>query len=156
MPLLPRRSTKWKDRAISYFSSLETWMWKPRMHVKASNRDDDLMFQNSATVEPLACIPLYFSLQLNNDNVSSTLRLPHAFPLGRKVVATNIAKTSLTIDDIVYVVEGLRRSQTDSLHFSIAKGWTGWTHGIWQVLQAVYRMSIHEHGWTDASRDSDE
>ena len=48
---------------------------------KIKLKADDLMFQNPATVGPLACIPIYSSL---NDNLSLTQRLSHAFQVAHR------------------------------------------------------------------------
>ncbi|KAF9458095.1 P-loop containing nucleoside triphosphate hydrolase protein [Collybia nuda] len=70
---------------------------------------DDLVNQDSDSVGPLVCIPLYSSLppqqQQRIFDPAPSARTPDG-PAGRKVVvSTNIAETSLTIDGIVYVVD---------------------------------------------------
>jgi len=70
---------------------------------------DDLINQDSESVGPLVCIPLYSSLPPQQQQ--RIFDAPPAArstggPPGRKVVvSTNIAETSLTIDGIVYVVD---------------------------------------------------
>ncbi|KAI9461522.1 P-loop containing nucleoside triphosphate hydrolase protein [Russula earlei] len=70
---------------------------------------DDLLANDSQTVGPISCIPLYSSLppqqQQRIFDPPPQPRSPDG-PPGRKViVSTNIAETSLTIDGIVYVVD---------------------------------------------------
>jgi pre-mRNA-splicing factor ATP-dependent RNA helicase DHX15/PRP43 len=70
---------------------------------------EDLINQDSESVGPLVCIPLYSSLPPQQQQ--RIFDAPPAArstggPRGRKVVvSTNIAETSLTIDRIVYVVD---------------------------------------------------
>ena len=70
---------------------------------------DDLISQDSDSVGPLICIPLYSSLPpQQQQRIFDPAPLPRVTngPPGRKViVSTNIAETSLTIDGIVYVVD---------------------------------------------------
>ena len=69
----------------------------------------DLIAQDPDTVGPLDCIPLYSSLppqqQQRIFDLAPSPRVPNG-PPGRKVIiSTNIAETSLTIDNIAYVVD---------------------------------------------------
>ncbi|KAK0477646.1 P-loop containing nucleoside triphosphate hydrolase protein [Armillaria novae-zelandiae] len=70
---------------------------------------DDLVNQDSDSVGPLVCIPLYSSLppqqQQRIFDPAPTPRTPDGPPGRKVVVSTNIAETSLTIDGIVYVVD---------------------------------------------------
>ena len=70
---------------------------------------DDLLASNPDTIGPLTCVPLYSSLQPQQQQRVYGPPPPPRFPdgpPGRKViVSTNIAETSLTIDGIVYVVD---------------------------------------------------
>ena len=75
---------------------------------KIKLKADDFINQNSESVGPLVCIPLYSSLPPQQQRIFD---VPHATrsaggPPGRKVVvSTNIAETSPTIDGIVYFVD---------------------------------------------------
>ncbi|KAF9785477.1 P-loop containing nucleoside triphosphate hydrolase protein [Thelephora terrestris] len=69
----------------------------------------DLLKQNPSAVGPLVCIPLYASLDAEQQervfDPPPPRRNPGG-PAGRKVVvSTNIAETSTTVDGIVYVVD---------------------------------------------------
>ncbi|KAK0432589.1 P-loop containing nucleoside triphosphate hydrolase protein [Armillaria borealis] len=70
---------------------------------------DDLVNQDSDSVGPLVCIPLYSSLppqqQQRIFDPAPTPRTPDSPPGRKVVVSTNIAETSLAIDGIVYVVD---------------------------------------------------
>jgi pre-mRNA-splicing factor ATP-dependent RNA helicase DHX15/PRP43 len=70
---------------------------------------DDLIKQDSESVGPLVCIPLYSSLppqqQQRIFDAPPAARSPGGPPGRKVVVSTNIAETSLTIDGIVYVVD---------------------------------------------------
>ncbi|SJL06819.1 related to PRP43-involved in spliceosome disassembly [Armillaria ostoyae] len=70
---------------------------------------DDLVHQDSDSVGPLVCIPLYSSLppqqQQRIFDPAPIPRTPDGVPGQKVVVSTNIAETSLTIDRIVYVVD---------------------------------------------------
>ncbi|KAK0429970.1 P-loop containing nucleoside triphosphate hydrolase protein [Armillaria borealis] len=70
---------------------------------------DDLVNQDSDSVDPLVCIPLYSSLppqqQQRIFDPAPTPRTPDGPPGRKVVVSTNIAETSSTIDGIVYVVD---------------------------------------------------
>ncbi len=70
---------------------------------------DELINQDSDSVGPLICIPLYSSLppqqQQRIFDPPPSARTPDGPPGRKVVVSTNIAETSLTIDGIVYVVD---------------------------------------------------
>ena len=76
---------------------------------KIKQEVNDAIKQDSESVGPLVCVPLYASLPLEQQQ--RIFDAPPAArstggPPGRKVVvSTNIAETSLTIDGIVYVVD---------------------------------------------------
>lgn len=69
---------------------------------------EDLVMRVSGAVAPLVCIPLYSSLQPEQQEriFDPPARSSPSGPVCRKViVSTNIAETSLTIDGVVYVVD---------------------------------------------------